>query len=101
MKKLLLMTIALLSLSQIFAAATDENTNGVDRYAVYMYANTFAEEFIKQKDTAVLWSDSSVANMVLKKRWINKDYYTEMVAGERWLLLRDVVYYILSLQEEN
>lgn len=72
-----------------------------DRYAVYLYANTFAEEFIKQKDTAVLWSDSSVVNMVLKKRWINKDYYTEMVAGERWLLLRDVVYYILSLQEEN
>ncbi len=39
MKKLILMTIALLSLTQAFAAATEENTSGVDRYAVYIGSN--------------------------------------------------------------
>ena len=39
MKKLIIITIALLSLAQAFAAATDENTNGVDRYAVYIGSN--------------------------------------------------------------
>ena len=42
MKKLILITIALLSLSQAFAAATNtnnENTSGVDRYAVYIGSN--------------------------------------------------------------
>ena len=39
MKKLMIITIALLCLSQVFAAATDENTSGVDRYAVYIGSN--------------------------------------------------------------
>lgn len=42
MKKLILITIALLSLSQAFAAATNtnnENSSGVDRYAVYIGSN--------------------------------------------------------------
>ncbi len=39
MKKLIFITIALLSLSQIFAAAADENASGVDRYAVYIGSN--------------------------------------------------------------
>ena len=39
MKKLIFITIALLSLSQIFAAAADDNASGVDRYAVYIGSN--------------------------------------------------------------
>ncbi len=39
MKRLILITIALLCLSQAFAASADENTNGVDRYAVYIGSN--------------------------------------------------------------
>ena len=39
MKKLIFITVALLSLSQIFAAATDDNASGVDRYAVYIGSN--------------------------------------------------------------
>ena len=38
MKKLILITIALLSLGQIFAA-TDDNASGVDRYAIYIGSN--------------------------------------------------------------
>ena len=38
MKRLILITITLLCFSQIFAA-TEENTNGVDRYAVYIGSN--------------------------------------------------------------
>ncbi len=39
MKKLIFITVALLSLSQIFAAAADDNASGVDRYAVYIGSN--------------------------------------------------------------
>lgn len=39
MKKLIFITIALLSLSPVFAAAADENASGVDRYAVYIGSN--------------------------------------------------------------
>ena len=39
MKRVLFITIALLSLSQVFASTTDENTSGVDRYAVYIGSN--------------------------------------------------------------
>ena len=39
MKKLIIITIALLCLSQAFAAAIDENTSGVDRYAIYIGSN--------------------------------------------------------------
>ena len=39
MKKLIFITIALLSLSPIFAAAADDNASGVDRYAVYIGSN--------------------------------------------------------------
>ena len=38
MKKLILITIALLSLGQLFAA-TDDNASGVDRYAIYIGSN--------------------------------------------------------------
>ena len=38
MKKLILITIALLSLGQAFAA-TDDNASGVDRYAIYIGSN--------------------------------------------------------------
>ena len=38
MKKLILITIALLSLGQVFAA-TDDNASGVDRYAIYIGSN--------------------------------------------------------------
>lgn len=42
MKRLIFITMALLSLSQVFAATTNtnnENTNGVDRYAIYIGSN--------------------------------------------------------------
>ena len=41
MKKLILITISLLCLSEVFAAATDteETASGVDRYAVYIGSN--------------------------------------------------------------
>ena len=41
MKKLILITISLLCLSEVFAAATDteETTSGVDRYAIYIGSN--------------------------------------------------------------
>ncbi|WP_022933115.1 caspase family protein [Treponema bryantii] len=39
MKKLIFITVALLSLSPIFAAAADDNASGVDRYAVYIGSN--------------------------------------------------------------
>ena len=38
MKRLIFITIALLCISQVFAAA-DENANGVDRYAIYIGSN--------------------------------------------------------------
>lgn len=38
MKRLILITIALLSLGQVFAA-TDDNASGVDRYAIYIGSN--------------------------------------------------------------
>ena len=41
MKRLIIITIALICLSQVFAAtgSIDDNTNGVDRYAVYIGSN--------------------------------------------------------------
>lgn len=41
MKRILVLAIALLCLSQVFAATNtnDENTNGVDRYAIYIGSN--------------------------------------------------------------
>ena len=41
MKKILVFAVALLCLSQVFAATNtnDENTNGVDRYAIYIGSN--------------------------------------------------------------
>ena len=68
------------------------------RYKVYEYAFAFADEFNKQKHTAVLWSDSSVARMVMKKDFYDEDFYVKMISGEMWYFLRDIVHYIL---EEN
>ena len=39
MKRLIFITLTLLCLSQAFAITTEENTNGVDRYAIYIGSN--------------------------------------------------------------